>query len=574
MSMWKIEGASLTKKQARLGKKVQASTYLCMVNMNAKDGWTVFFGTSNGDILTLENRELQLCVEKAHDQAIQALVASSDGSFMLSGGKDGCIKIWNQSMQMTSYFELQTAASALQLPLFDTAVVAVDICPNHLLVNNTMILAVGTAGGDIVEIAVPPLLTKSIKAPALSDSQSDQSSLTFDFSKAQVSHLLSSHTKGELWGLAVNPSNPDIFATVGDDKVLRLWSIKYNRCIHAKILPRASRCLAWHPQTSILAVGLEELKKSGGKGKGKSTKGAAANKKGKPSKGPEDDEEVENKGEGAEDYSGMSVLMFAANIPNLSSTSARGDDTETMMGEVCLELRASGCSTYKADKATAFPSVADIKFSLDGKLLCIAPKDCKMYGYELPIVTHDPNAPSFPWDDFNAKLQVKNPSFVFNKHSSMITHFDFSVDGKYIQSNDLGNELLFYDIENKRQEPSATKVADYNGVLDDDEGEGRLWLSQTCIFGWPVQGIWPPNAYDSSDINAVDRHNATKKYLATGEDSGNIRVLRFPSVIPNSSSVVLTGHSSHVTNVRWSAQHLISTGGNDKSVFVWEMIEK
>jgi WD40 repeat protein len=259
--------------------------------------------------------------------------------------------------------------------------------------------------------------------------------------------------------------------------------------------------------------------------------------------------------------------------PHLKVSSSKHEDTEDVADGFDVVLKATGCSVYKGSDVSAFPSVADIKFSLNEQYLCIAPKDCKMYCYQLPKITVDPNASNFPWDEFNNALQTKTPYYVLNKHTSMVTHFDFSVDCKYIQSNDLGNELLFYDLENKKQEPSATKLADYNGVLDDEAPEGRLWASQTCIFGWPVQGIWPPNAYDSSEINSVDRHNSMK-YLATGEDSGHIRVLRFPSVTPNSSSVVLTGHSSHVTNVRWSAQHLISAGGNDKCVFVWEMTEK
>lgn len=118
-------------------------------------------------------------------------------------------------------------------------------------------------------------------------------------------------------------------------------------------------------------------------------------------------------------------------------------------------------------------------------------------------------------------------------------------------------------------------MADYNSAVDDnEEREGRLWASQTCPFGWSVQGIWPPNAYDSSEINAVDRHPGMR-LLATAEDSGKIRVLRFPCAIPNSQAVELRGHASHVTNVRWGlATHLFSTGGNDRCVFVWEMHEK
>lgn len=88
------------------------------------------------------------------------------------------------------------------------------------------------------------------------------------------------------------------------------------------------------------------------------------------------------------------------------------------------------------------------------------------------------------------------------------------------------------------------------------------WVSQTCILGWPVQGIWPPGA-DGTDINAIDRCR-TKPYtfLASADDFGRVRVLRYPCVEPNSAFNEYSGHSSHVTCVRWTARdtHLISTG--------------
>ena len=37
-----------------------------------------------------------------------------------------------------------------------------------------------------------------------------------------------------------------------------------------------------------------------------------------------------------------------------------------------------------------------------------------------------------------------------------------------------------------------------------------------------------------------------------------------------------SGHSSHVTNVRWTAddKHIISTGGEDNCVFIWKVLDK
>jgi microtubule-associated protein-like 6 len=218
-----------------------------------------------------------------------------------------------------------------------------------------------------------------------------------------------------------------------------------------------------------------------------------------------------------------------------------------------------------------------MKFSVLGDVLFVGGHDMRIHGFVVPplddTVFGNPTVTPGLWEDWKGPLA--KGVHEFHKHSSAITHFDLSVDGKYIQSNDLGCELLFYDIVAKKQELSATKMAEYNGKLDDnEESVGRMWMTQSCVFGWTVQGLWPANSYDSSEINAVDR-SYNMKYLATGEDSGNVRILRYPSVIPASQAIILQGHSSHVTNVKWTIDNqLVSVGGNDKCFFVWSITEK
>jgi hypothetical protein len=53
-----------------------------------------------------------------------------------------------------------------------------------------------------------------------------------------------------------------------------------------------------------------------------------------------------------------------------------------------------------------------------------------------------------------------------------------------------------------------------------------VWDSQTCVLGWPVQGIWTPDK-GLSDINAVDKHHAGT-LLATADDFGSVNIYRYP----------------------------------------------
>jgi len=86
-----------------------------------------------------------------------------------------------------------------------------------------------------------------------------------------------------------------------------------------------------------------------------------------------------------------------------------------------------------------------------------------------------------------------------------------------------------------------------------------------------MAGIWPRGS-NGSDINALCRsHDGS--VVATADDQGYVKLFRFPCFDIDCGLKEYLGHSSHVTNLRFvsSDTHLISTGGNDKTVFQWKM---
>ncbi len=84
-----------------------------------------------------------------------------------------------------------------------------------------------------------------------------------------------------------------------------------------------------------------------------------------------------------------------------------------------------------------------------------------------------------------------------------------------------------------------------------------------------MQGIWPPFT-DGTDLNATARSHSGH-LIAVSDDFGKVRVLRYPCVQEGAKSIELSGHSSHVMNVKWSVadEFLLSCGGNDKTIFQW-----
>jgi len=61
------------------------------------------------------------------------------------------------------------------------------------------------------------------------------------------------------------------------------------------------------------------------------------------------------------------------------------------------------------------------------------------------------------------------------KHSSYITHFDFSCDGVNLHSTCGAYELLFWDVHSGKQLPGGASA------LRDEK-----WHTWTVTLGWPV----------------------------------------------------------------------------------------
>ena len=188
--------------------------------------------------------------------------------------------------------------------------------------------------------------------------------------------------------------------------------------------------------------------------------------------------------------------------------------------------------------------IQELKFSPNVDALALGSHDNSIYILGVP--------------DFKKKSTLK-------KHSSFITHLDWSCDGKYLHSNCRGYELLFWDAITGKQITSEAKSL-----------RNESWATWTCVLGWPVQGIWS-SFTSGDDINYVCRspYKTTGGYelLVCADDFGRVKVLRYPSIEKGSEAVVGVGHSSYVTCTKFGAKNevLFSSGGEDNCVFQWKV---
>ena len=85
-------------------------------------------------------------------------------------------------------------------------------------------------------------------------------------------------------------------------------------------------------------------------------------------------------------------------------------------------------------------------------------------------------------------------------------------------------------------------------------------------------GVWPPYA-DGTDIDSLDC-SRDKGLVLTASDSGHVRLLAYPCVVRHAPAREYSGHSSHVTGVRFlrSAEQCVSVGGNDGAAMLYDVV--
>ena len=149
---------------------------------------------------------------------------------------------------------------------------------------------------------------------------------------------------------------------------------------------------------------------------------------------------------------------------------------------------------------------------------------------------------------------------VLKGHTSFITGLDWSLSDSpsYIKSNCGSYELLFFNVDSKKQDTGGASST-----------VGTEWATNNCKLGWSVQGIYPTGC-DGTHINGVD-FSSDQTLIATGDDYGLVNIYRNPA-LEDHEARSYRGHSEHVTRVLFSMndEYMISIGGMDQTIIQWK----
>ncbi len=178
-----------------------------------------------------------------------------------------------------------------------------------------------------------------------------------------------------------------------------------------------------------------------------------------------------------------------------------------------------------------------IEFSPDGSMVAVG--------------SHDNDIRVYSTSDWSLKGTLR-------AHKSFIVSVDWSKDGTFIRSVCGAHELLFFNVNEMKQDPSGASNT-----------KGTEWATSHAKYGWSVEGIFPSGT-DGTHINTVDWNQACT-LIATGDDWGMVNYFRNPCRA-RGRPVSLRGHSEHVVRVLFhdNDSYLMSVGGYDQTLMQWK----
>jgi WD40 repeat protein len=502
-------------------------------------------------------------VPNAHNgQAITAVVAAHTQTpdqqlRFLTGGRDNRVVLWDVPVDRVT-----SQAPQKMLAL------RVDSCPIHILPSFNKAL-VTTSNSGIVELDI-----------------------TGESPQLRPNVLLHGHQRSVNCIDTFPQASVPVFCTVGDDEVVRLWSLRERRQLTEALLPTSGTSCAFSNDGGLLVVGTADG--------GVLVYGVRS---GYP---PGLDLRFQDVPSKAAKLAATSSGKDAAGgwpAPNPRNTKRINSSSSPQQ----QQQQQASMSTRAKNSMRLPHAMTAVRFSPNGIYLVAASRDHQLYLYQ-------------QWNDPNALPGSFRQKAVLKGHWSAVTHVDWSSDGTTIMSNGADREILYWNPTTGKQDCATMAKRDLQ------------WDTWTCVLGWPMQGAWSSKvdrgivhdnvdktarlfmsgnfrkdgnwlkdirsgqhgygvkdatssagekglgpskqkrlAVETMNLLGVSKSNSGA-LLATGDDMRQVSLLRYPAV-SGTKAKRYRGHGGMVKSVRFTEddRFLLTAGGVDKSIFLWNV---
>ncbi|XP_035783494.1 echinoderm microtubule-associated protein-like CG42247 isoform X1 [Anopheles albimanus] len=150
--------------------------------------------------------------------------------------------------------------------------------------------------------------------------------------------------------------------------------------------------------------------------------------------------------------------------------------------------------------------------------------------------------------------------------SQPLTHLDWSSEGNFLQSVTVDFDLLFWDVKSLSPEKSPIAMKDVK------------WLSCNSTVGFLVAGLWNNRYYPApaNTVIATTARTAAQDLLAAGDADGYLRLFRYPCITPRAEFTEAKVYSGTLACVKflYGNHSLVTVGGTDASLMIWELTEE
>jgi WD40 repeat protein len=176
-------------------------------------------GCANGQLYVWAGSKVRRVVPAHRGMVCSMQVVGPGGEKMVTGSRDGTVKIWDRALEIVRTFDMKQMASQQCVRPYVRAV-----CMDRTMER----IVVGLASSDIYEIC---------------------------YASGSATLLSRGHFEGEVWGLAPHPTDPDKVATSGDDNTVRIWNSSLHELEQVANVDAPCRAIEWSPQGDLIGLG-------------------------------------------------------------------------------------------------------------------------------------------------------------------------------------------------------------------------------------------------------------------------------------------------------------------------------